>query len=113
AACARPARCAGLIGDQLQIRGIAAAENHSRAERGGSNTSLRARSRFGRLREPLAQLAQLLHLLFAELGVAFREVLHCLVEPLMLVLAVRTNDTAIHDMLEQLVPGLLERRRTR
>jgi hypothetical protein len=73
---------------------------------------LRACPGFGGLREALTQLAQVLQLTLAELGVPLREVLQRLVEPLVLVLAIRANDSARHDMMKQLIPRLLERRRT-
>jgi hypothetical protein len=42
--------------------------------------------------------------------VPIAEVLHCIVEPFDLVLGLRADDTAPHDVLEQLIAGLLEHR---
>ena len=66
--------------------------------------------RLGRLRETLTERAQLRHLSRLEFGIPSREILERVVEPLLLVVGVTPDDTALHDLLEQLVTGFLIRR---
>jgi hypothetical protein len=67
----------------------------------------------GRLRETLAQGAKLLDLGFAQLGVTLLEVVRSLAEPRLLMLGIRTHDTALHDVLKHFVACFLERSRGR
>ena len=62
----------------------------------------------GRLREALTQLAELVDLFACQLGVPVGHVRHRLVEPLGLVLWLRTDHAAPHDMLEQFIASFLE-----
>jgi hypothetical protein len=66
--------------------------------------------RFRRSCEPLTQRSEILELAFRKLVVPIAEVLHCILEPFNLVLRLCTDDTAPHDVLEQLIAGLLEHR---
>src|SRR5688500_9675369 len=66
----------------------------------------------GRLGEPLAEGAKLLQLRLAQLVVALLEIPHRLVEPGRLILGLRADDTALHDVLEHLIARFLERRRS-
>ena len=61
--------------------------------------------------EPHAERLELIDLLLAQLGKALRHVLDRFGEPLFNVLGICTDDAATHDVLEQLVAGLFERRR--
>lgn len=60
--------------------------------------------------EPLTERPEVLELGFRELMVPIAEVLHCIVEPFNLVLRLRADDTAPHDVLKQLIAGLFEHR---
>ena len=64
--------------------------------------------RFWRSCEPLAERSKILELTFRQLVVPIAQVLHCIVEPLDLVLRLRADHTAPHDVLEQLIAGLFE-----
>ena len=64
-----------------------------------------------RLDESLAQRADLLQLLLRELVEPIGKVLHGFIEPLALMIGLRADDSALHDVLEQLVTGFIERRR--
>src|SRR6185436_14846581 len=66
-----------------------------------------------RLGEAFAELAELTHLLGAELGEALTHVLQRLVEPIRLMLGSGVDDSTPHDVLKELVPRLLERRWSR
>src|SRR6266566_4372797 len=68
-------------------------------------------SHLGRLREPFAQRPKLAYLRRRQLMVALRQVIHRVVEPILLVFRRRANYAAAHDLLEQLVPGLRKRSR--
>src|SRR5215203_6474844 len=80
-----------------------------RSSGGGGRVALGPRLRW--LREAQSQRLQLLDLLLAQFGEPLRHVLDRLSEPLLGVLGSRTDDTATHDVLEELVAGLLEGRR--
>src|SRR5688572_22545632 len=64
---------------------------------------------FRRLAKPLAQRAQLTDLRAVELVVPVLEILHGLIEPLDLMLRSGPDHTASNDMLEHLIPSLVER----
>ena len=80
----------------------------------GNDTALDRRGflhlRFGRLGKSLAECAQLSDISWLELGITSGQVLQGGVEPLLLVIGMTTDDTALHDLLEQLVTGILIRR---
>src|SRR6185436_2796006 len=61
-----------------------------------------------RLSESLAQDPQLLDLRRCELMVALRQISHRVVEPILLVLRLRADNTAAHHLLKKLVPSLLK-----
>src|SRR3954467_14550381 len=77
----------------------------------GGGGGVRLRPGLWRLREAHAQGLQLSDLLLAQLGEPLRHVLDRFTEPLFHVLRLCADDTTPHDMLEELVAGLLERRR--
>lgn len=66
--------------------------------------------RFWRLGKSFAECAQLGDISWLELGITSCQVLQGGVEPLLLVIGMTADDTALHDLLEQLVTGLLIRR---
>lgn len=61
------------------------------------------------LRESFAEYSQLTDLLRAKLVVTLRKVSHRRVEPVLLIIRRSADDTALHDVLEHLVPRFLER----
>jgi hypothetical protein len=63
---------------------------------------------FGRLSEPLAENPKLFYLRWLELVVALRQVIHRVVEPILLIFGRRAYYAAADNLLEQLVPGLLK-----
>ena len=62
-----------------------------------------------RLHKALTKQANLLQLLRRQLVKTLGEVLHRFREPLALMIGLGTDDSALHDVLEQLVTGFIER----
>ena len=69
--------------------------------------------RLRRLGESLAQRAKLLELVWLELGKTLGKVRQRGIEPLLLVIGMTSDNTALHDMLEQFVACFLIGRRSR
>lgn len=65
--------------------------------------------RLGRLSETLTKRAQLDDFGRLQLGVTAGKVLQRVVEPLFLIVGMTPDDTALHDLLEELVTGFLIR----
>jgi len=61
-----------------------------------------------RLAEPLPERPNLGQLLFPEIRIALGEILHGVVQPLLLMLRIRVDHTTPQDVAEQLVSGLVE-----
>lgn len=67
----------------------------------------------GWLSKTLSQCAKLCKFTRFELGIALREIHHGGIKPLFLVNRMAAYYTALHDLLKQLITGLLIRRRNR
>ena len=65
--------------------------------------------RLRRLSETLAKGSELLQLIRIELRIAICHIRQRGVEPLLLIVGVTSDNTALHDMLEQFVAGFLIR----
>src|SRR6476646_401344 len=81
----------------------------ARSAWGNSRRNLDCCLDLGGLRKTLAEYSQLCDLLGAQLVVALRELRHRAVEPVLLIIRSRSDDSALHHVLKHLIARLFER----